>query len=233
MSKTLEIKDLSYRKNSKKILERVNLSLEAGQIVALLGANGAGKTSLMRVIAGVAKHYQGQVSVCRESDEDARKQYLAMTDNLAYFRDSVKIKDVAAFYQGVYPDFDQEQFEQILEFMNLNQDEKLGALSKGMKEKLIIALTFARRAKLYLLDEPFSGIDLMSRKKIVKSLLLWKPEDATLLISDHVLGEVATIIDEVVLVKNHSVLEQRSADEIREQNESLEEWYEGFYEGEE
>lgn len=102
-----------------------------------------------------------------------------------------------------------------------------------MKEKLIIALTFARRTKLYLLDEPFSGIDLMSRKKIVKSLLLWKPEDATLLISDHVLGEVATIIDEVVLVKNHSVLEQRSADEIREQNESLEEWYEGFYEGEE
>ena len=73
----------------------------------------------------------------------------------------------------------------------------------------------------------------MSRKKIVKSLLLWKPEDATLVISDHVLGEVATIIDEVVLVKNHSVLEQRSADEIREQNESLEEWYEGFYEGEE
>lgn len=233
MSNTLEIKDLSYRKNSKKILERVNLTLEAGQIVALLGANGAGKTSLMRVIAGVAKHYQGQVSVCGETDEDARKQYLAMTDNLAYFKDSVKIKDVEAFYQGVYGDFDQEQFGQILEFMNLNQDEKLGALSKGMKEKLVIALTFARKAKLYLLDEPFSGIDVMSRKKIVKSLLLWKPEDATLVISDHVLGEVATIIDEVVLVKNHSVLEQRSADEIREKHESLEEWYEGFYEGEE
>ncbi|MGN1407929.1 ATP-binding cassette domain-containing protein [Lactobacillus sp.] len=233
MTKTLEIKDLSYRKSTKKILERVNLSLEAGQTVALLGANGAGKTSLMRVIAGVAKHYKGQVSVCGETDEDARKQYLAMTDNLAYFKDSVKIKDVEAFYQGVYGDFDQEQFGQILEFMNLNQDEKLGALSKGMKEKLVIALTFARKAKLYLLDEPFSGIDVMSRKKIVKSLLLWKPEDATLVISDHVLGEVATIIDEVVLVKNHSVLEQRSADEIREKHESLEEWYEGFYEGEE
>ena len=213
--KTLEIKGLSYHKNSKTILERVNLTLEAGKIVALVGANGAGKTSLMRVIAGLAK------------------QYIAMTDSLSAFRDSRKIKDVADFYRLVYPDFDDKQFADILEFMNLNEDERLGSLSKGMKEKLIIALVFSRKAKLYLLDEPFSGVDAMSRRKIIKSMLLWKPEEATLVISDHVLDEIAPVIDEVVLIKKHSVLEQRSAEEIRAEQESIEEWYEGFYEGEE
>ena len=211
--KTLEIKDLSYHKNSKTILERVNLTLEAGKIVALVGANGAGKTSLMRVITGLAK------------------QYIAMTDSLSAFRDSRKIKDVADFYRLVYPDFDDKQFADILKFMNLNEDERLGSLSKGMKEKLIIALVFSRKAKLYLLDEPFSGVDAMSRKKIIKSMLLWKPEEATLVISDHVLDEIAPVIDEVVLIKKHSVLEQRSAEEIRAEQESIEEWYEGFYEG--
>lgn len=231
--KTLEIKDLSYHKNSKTILERVNLTLEAGKIVALVGANGAGKTSLMRVIAGLAKQYNGSVEVCGEADEDRRKQYIAMTDSLSAFRDSRKIKDVADFYRLVYPDFDDKQFADILEFMNLNEDERLGSLSKGMKEKLIIALVFSRKAKLYLLDEPFSGVDAMSRKKIIKSMLLWKPEEATLVISDHVLDEIAPVIDEVVLIKKHSVLEQRSAEEIRAEQESIEEWYEGFYEGEE
>ena len=103
--------------------------------------------------------------------------------------------------------------------MNLNEDERLGSLSKGMKEKLIIALVFSRKAKLYLLDEPFSGVDAMSRKKIIKSMLLWKPEEATLVISDHVLDEIAPVIDEVVLIKKHSVLEQRSAEEIRAEQE--------------
>lgn len=231
--KALEIKDLSYHKNSKTILDRVNLTLEAGQIVALVGANGAGKTSLMRVIAGLAKCYKGSVQVYSEADEDRRKQYIAMTDSLSAFRDARKIKDVASFYRLVYPDFDDKQFSDILEFMNLNEDEKLGNLSKGMKEKLIIALVFSRKAKLYLLDEPFSGVDAMSRKKIIKSMLLWKPEEATLVISDHVLDEIAPVIDEVVLIKKHSVLEQRSAEEIRAEHESIEEWYEGFYEGEE
>lgn len=231
--KALEIKDLSYHKNSKTILERVNLTLEAGKIVALVGANGAGKTSLMRVIAGLAKCYKGSVQVYSEADEDRRKQYIAMTDSLSAFRDARKIKDVASFYRLVYPDFDDKQFSDILEFMNLNEDEKLGNLSKGMKEKLIIALVFSRKAKLYLLDEPFSGVDAMSRKKIIKSMLLWKPEEATLVISDHVLDEIAPVIDEVVLIKKHSVLEQRSAEEIRAEHESIEEWYEGFYEGEE
>lgn len=173
------------------------------------------------------------MEVCGEADEDRRKQYIAMTDSLSAFRDSRKIKDVADFYRLVYPDFDDKQFADILEFMNLNEDERLGSLSKGMKEKLIIALVFSRKAKLYLLDEPFSGVDAMSRKKIIKSMLLWKPEEATLVISDHVLDEIAPVIDEVVLIKKHSVLEQRSAEEIRAEQESIEEWYEGFYEGEE
>lgn len=233
MENVLEIKDLSYRKNQKTILERVNLELQPGKIVALLGANGAGKTTLMRIISGTAKNYKGEVAVAGESDETKRKSHLSFTDGLSGFSDGMRIRDVKTFYKEIFTDFDSNQFDQLLVFMNLNEDNRLKSLSKGMREKLIIALTFSRKTDLYLLDEPFGGVDVMSRKKIIKSMILWKPDNATILISDHFINEVSSLLDEVVLVKNHSILEHRTADEIRENNESVEQWYENFYEGEE
>lgn len=233
MSDVLKIAGLSYRMNRKEILTDVDLEVTYGKIVALVGANGAGKTTLMRVIAGVAKNYQGTVTVAGESSEAGRKAHLSMTDNLSAFADGRRIREVKSFYEEVFVDFDGQQFDQLLEFMNLNAEDKLSSLSKGMREKLIIALAFARKTDLYLLDEPFSGVDAMSRKKIIKSLLLWKPDEATIIISDHVLDEIAPVLDEVVLLKDKHVLKHKSADEIREGHASIEEWYESFYEGEE
>lgn len=229
MNDLLTVKDLTYRKNQKTILKDANLNLSSGKIVALLGENGAGKTTLMRIIAGVAKNYKGEVNLEGTTKEAARKAKLSFTDGLTGFSDSTKIKDVVKFYATIFQDFDDNEFDELRKFMKLDNDMKLSQLSRGMREKLIIALTFARKADLYLLDEPFGGIDAMARKKIINSIILWKDEKATILISDHFVNEISSLLDEVVIVKDHTILEHKSADDIRQNHETIEEYYESFY----
>lgn len=229
MNDLLTVKDLTYRKNQKTILKDANLNLSSGKIVALLGENGAGKTTLMRIIAGVAKNYKGEVNLEGTTKEAARKAKLSFTDGLTGFSNSTKIKDVVKFYATIFQDFDENEFDELRKFMKLDNDMKLSQLSRGMREKLIIALTFARKADLYLLDEPFGGIDAMARKKIINSIILWKDEKATILISDHFVNEISSLLDEVVIVKDHTILEHKSADDIRQNHETIEEYYESFY----
>ncbi|MBW8009162.1 ABC transporter ATP-binding protein [Lactobacillus helveticus] len=229
MNDLLTVKDLTYKKNQKIILKDANLNLSSGKIVALLGENGAGKTTLMRIIAGVAKNYKGEVNLEGTTKEAARKAKLSFTDDLTGFSDSTKIKDVVKFYATIFQDFDENEFDELRKFMKLDNDMKLSQLSRGMREKLIIALTFARKADLYLLDEPFGGIDAMARKKIINSIILWKDEKATILISDHFVNEISSLLDEVVIVKDHTILEHKSADDIRQNHETIEEYYESFY----
>lgn len=233
MSNLIEIKNLSYKKNQKEILKDVNLTLSSGKIVALLGENGAGKTTLMRIIAGVAKNYKGTVSVAGATKEAERKSKLSFTDGLSGFSDSTKIADIVSFYENVFRDFNSEDFDELRKFMHLDPEMKLSQLSRGMREKLIIALAFARKADLYLLDEPFGGIDAMARKKIINSIILWKSDESTILISDHFVNEISALLDEVVVVKDHTIFAHKSADKIRENHKSIEEYYEGLYADEE
>lgn len=233
MNDLLVIKDLTYKKNQQTILRDVNLNISSGKIVALLGENGAGKTTLMRIISGVAKHYSGEISVAKASDSAHRKANLSFTDGLNGFVDSTKISEIVNFYVNIFSDFDENEFEELRKFMKLDVDLKLSQLSKGMREKLIIALTFARKADLYLLDEPFGGIDPMARKKIINSIILWKSDESTILISDHFVNQISTLLDEVVIIKNKTIFAHKTADEIRESHQSIEEYYESLYEGEE
>ncbi|KJY61434.1 ABC transporter ATP-binding protein [Lactobacillus apis] len=234
MSNLLEIENLTYRKNLKVILKDINLNLKHGKIVALLGENGAGKTTLMRIIAGINKNFLGMVAVDGAQPVEDRKRLISFSDSLSGFKESTKVAKIISFYEYLYDDFDKNKFEQLQKFMRLNEDLRLSQMSKGMREKLIIALTFSRQAELYLLDEPFSGIDAMARKKIISSIILWKADEATILISDHFVNEIASMLDEVVVVKDKTIYCHKSTEEIRESNQSIEEFYENIYgEGEE
>ncbi|MBC6356062.1 ABC transporter ATP-binding protein [Lactobacillus helsingborgensis] len=233
MENLLEIRDLTYKKNLKTILDNINLNLQPGKIVALLGENGAGKTTLMRIISGMAKNYHGTVTISGENMIAERKAHLSFTDGLTGFANSTKIKEIVKFYKIIYQDFDQNQFEQLRQFMKLDSEMRLSEMSKGMREKLIIALAFSRKADLYLLDEPFSGIDAMARKKIINSIILWKPEDSTILVSDHFVNEIASMLDEIVIIKDKTIYTHKSTEEIREHHKSVEDYYEGLYDAEE
>ncbi|WP_279080469.1 ATP-binding cassette domain-containing protein [Lactobacillus apis] len=234
MSNLLEIENLTYRKNLKVILKDINLNLKHGKIVALLGENGAGKTTLMRIIAGINKNFRGMIAIDGVQSVADRKRVISFSDSLSGFKESTKVAKIINFYEYLYDDFDKDKFKQLQKFMRLNEDLRLSEMSKGMREKLIIALTFSRQAELYLLDEPFSGIDAMARKKIISSIILWKADEATILISDHFVNEIASMLDEVVVVKDKTIYCHKSTEEIRESNQSIEEFYENIYgEGEE
>ena len=234
MSNLLEIENLTYRKNLKVILKDINLNLKHGKIVVLLGENGAGKTTLMRIIAGINKNFRGMVAIDGVQSVTDRKRVISFSDSLSGFKESTKVAKIINFYEYLYDDFDKNKFKQLQKFMRLNENLRLSEMSKGMREKLIIALTFSRQAELYLLDEPFSGIDAMARKKIISSIILWKADEATILISDHFVNEIASMLDEVVVVKDKTIYCHKSTEEIRESNQSIEEFYENIYgEGEE
>ncbi|WP_297820494.1 ABC transporter ATP-binding protein [uncultured Lactobacillus sp.] len=226
----LEIKNLTYKKNLRTILNDINLNVGYGKIVALLGENGAGKTTLIRIISGIAKNYRGNVAVNGQQDEEARKSQVSITDALKGFNESTKIDEIEFFYEKIYPDFDDHQFKELREFMKLSGDMKLRQLSKGMREKLEIALTLSRKVPLYLLDEPFSGIDPLARKRIINSILLWKDPKATMIISDHFVNEITTILDEVIVVKDKTIASHIAADDIRANGQSIEQYYESMYE---
>jgi len=227
----LTIKDLRYKHNQHLILHDVQLELAPGKIIGLLGENGAGKTTLMRLITGSAKG-KGTIEVNGATTAVIRKQQVSFTDHLNGFNSGIKLQQIVKFYQSVYPDFNSDRYQELSTFLNLDGQQKLAALSKGTREKLIIALTLSRQVALYLLDEPFSGIDSMSRKKIINSIIKWTPDNATLLISDHYVTEIAPILDEIVVVKDQTVSVHKGADEIRDQQGmELEDYYESLYAG--
>ena len=141
-----------------------------------------------------------------------------------------RISEIKAFYQRVYPDFDEQKYDQMISFLKLDETQRLSALSKGTREKLVISLTLARQTSIYLLDEPFSGIDSMSRKKIINSIIQWKPADSLMVISDHYVSEIAPILDEIVVIKDNTVAVHKPADVIREESgQSIEDYYESLY----
>lgn len=233
MTTALAIKQLTYKRNQKPILTNVSLNVEAGKIVGLLGENGAGKTTLMRLISGLAKTNQGEIITNQTTTNAAAKRAtVSFSDQLNWFPKQSKLQEIVAFYQHAYPDFDYEKYQELANFLQLDPLQKLSALSKGTKEKFVITLTLARQTDIYLLDEPFSGIDSMSRKKIINSIIQWKPEAALMIISDHYVSEIAPILDDIVVIKDQTIAVHRSADSIREEfGIGIEAYYEGLYEG--
>lgn len=230
MTDSLSMQNVTYKRGMKTILHDVDLTLAPGKIVGLLGENGAGKTTLMRLITGSAKG-KGTTMVNGAAAEADRKRYVSFSEQLRGFAGGTKLVKIVAFYETVYGDFEADRFAELADFLQIDTSLKLAALSKGMKEKLVIALTLARRTTLYLLDEPFSGTDSMSRKKIINSIIQWKPENATMVISDHYVSEIAPILDEIVVVKDQTIYTHRKADEVREEfNIGIEAYYESLYE---
>lgn len=167
MTDLLAIRGLTYKRNFKVILRDINCHVESGQTIGLLGANGAGKTTLMRLIAGSAPHFLGSISVDGATQLVARKAAVSFSEQTNGLPLNLRVDRAVAAWAAWYPDFDREQFELVAQFMDIDHHARLGSLSKGNLKKVVIALSLARRAKLYLLDEPFDGIDSMTRKKIM------------------------------------------------------------------
>ncbi len=230
MSKVIEIKSLNKRYGSKMVLENVSLSLESGTIVGLLGPNGCGKTSMIKIIAGLIKDYAGQVLIDGRAPDEYTKAIVSYLPEKTYLGENLKAKEALDFFEDFYSDFDKEKAQQLLSQFKLDPNQKIKSMSKGMQEKVQLILVMSRKAKVYLLDEPLGGLDPASRKAMLDIILNNYSEDAVVLLSTHLINDVERIFDRVIMVGERKILIDDTVDNIRQkEGKSVEELFEEVF----
>ncbi len=230
MSKVIEINALHKCYGSRKVLDNVSLSLESGTIVGLLGPNGCGKTSMIKIIAGIIKDYKGQVLIDGRAPDEYTKSIVSYLPEKTYLGENLKAKDALDFFEDFYSDFDREKASRMLSQFKLDPNQKIKSMSKGMQEKVQLILVMSRKAKVYLLDEPLGGLDPASRKAMLDIILNNYSEDAVVLLSTHLINDVERIFDRVIMVGESRILIDDTVDNIREKNgKSVEELFEEVF----
>ncbi len=213
----LECKELTKAFGSKIAVDHISLSMEAGHIYAMLGPNGSGKTTWMKMAAGLIKPTYGIVSYEGEPVNLESRKHVAYMSTEPYFYNWMSVKDVGKYYQDFFEDFSYERYKKLLKQMELTEELKTKSLSSGMMAKLKIAVTMARDAQVYMLDEPFNGIDLLARDEIRASIVSSAREDKLLLLSSHLVEEMEAIADRAVFIKDGKLVESVDLEDMRTQ----------------
>lgn len=215
MTELLKIENLWKRYGLKAVIRELNIEITEGKIIGLVGDNGSGKTTLLKMIAGLQHSSEGSITIAGKKVGLETKEIVSFMSDKPVFDDWMTVKDSLFFYRDFYKDFDiQKAVDTIAEF-KIPLEEKITALSKGMVEKLQIILTFSRKAKLYVLDEPLGGIDLVSREHVLELILQFYREDCTILISTHLINEIENIFDEVIFLKDGEIVLYENVEELR------------------
>ena len=212
----LESKELTKKYGDKTAVDCVSLSMEPGHIYAMLGPNGSGKTTWMKMAAGLVKPTSGTVCFNGAPVGIESRKYVAYMSTEPYFYDWMNIEAAGKYYQDFFDDFSMERFLHMLHEMDLDEKDKIRTLSSGMVAKMKIALTLARDAKVYMLDEPFNGIDLLARDEIRPAILRAAVPEKLLLLSSHLVEEMEAIADRAVFIRNGRLVEVRDLEEMRE-----------------
>ena len=212
-------------KKGKYVLDDFNLTIGGGRIVGLLGPNGCGKSTLMKLISGLLTPNGGEILVCGEEVGDKSKALISYLPERTYFSSQQKVSELVDFFADFYTDFDTEKANALLDDLKIDKNARLKTLSKGTKEKVQLILVMSRRARLYLLDEPIAGVDPAAREYILGTIVGNYAEDSTIIITTHLITDVEQVLDEYVfLSQNGKILEQGLVDDIRgESGKSLDE----------
>lgn len=217
MNTLVECKGLTKYYGPFAALNNVNLTLNRGRIIGLLGPNGSGKTTFIKTLNGLLTPSKGELLINGSAPGIESKKMISYLPDKNIFSTWMTAKDLIRFYEDFFADFNSQKAEEMLQRLNLNPNQKLKAMSKGTLEKVQLIMTMSREASLYCLDEPIGGVDPASREYILNTIISNYSEDASVLISTHLISEVETILDDVIFIKNGQVFLTSSVDEIRQE----------------
>lgn len=213
----IEIKNLTKIYSDKKVLDNINLSFEDSKIYGLLGSNGAGKTTMMKIIANRAFPTSG--SVCLNGNivtenETVQKNIFYVTEKDKYPKD-IKMKDLLKWEARFYEKFDIGYAERLARLFNLDLNKKTNTLSTGYYTIFKVIVSLASNTDVMILDEPVLGIDSLYREIFYKVLLEHHQKNKNLiLIATHLIDEVEPVLEEVIIIDNGNIIKQGSIKEL-------------------
>ena len=226
----LECHDLTKRYGTLTALDHVNLNLEQGRIVGLLGPNGSGKTTMIKIACRLLQPSSGEILIGGEKPGVLTKNIVAYLADREFLQDWMKVSEALSFYQDFFDDFDRTRAEGLLSDLSIDPKTSLKHLSKGNQEKVRLILTVSRNAKVFFLDEPIAGVDPAARDYILKTILSNYSQDALMVISTHLIADVESILDEAVFLKQGQVFLHKSTEQIREETgKSVDEYFREVY----
>lgn len=220
----IEFKKVYKNYGNKKVLEDVNIKIPTGKIVGLLGKNGTGKTTLIKLINDLLIPTSGEILINGEKPGESSKLRIAYLPERTYLDKTMTVGEAVDYFAEFYSNFNKDKAIKLLQDLNLDINQKLVKMSKGMQEKVQLILVMSRDADIYILDEPLGGVDPATRDYILDTVLSNFKEGASVLISTHLISDVERILDEVIFIDNGKIILQSDADKLRnKENLSIDE----------
>ena len=220
----LEIKNLYKNYGEKQVLNNITLTVPRGKIIGLLGKNGTGKTTLIKLINGLLTPTEGEIIFEGEKIGPQSKLNIAYLPERTYLDKSMTINETLKFFKEFYSNFDIDKAKDLLKKLDLDENQKIIKMSKGMQEKVQLVLVMSRKADLYILDEPLGGTDPATRDYILDTILTNFNEGASIIISTHIISDIERILDEVIFIDKGEIKLISDADELRnKENASIDE----------
>ena len=213
--KLLEVKGVSKTFGNKKALNDVNLTITGGKIIGLLGKNGAGKTTLIKLINDLLTPSSGEILVKGKKIGVETKKIISYLPERTYLNKQMKVSEVIDYFKDFYEDFDDKKAIKLLKDLDLDINEHLSKMSKGMQEKVQLVLVMSRKAELYILDEPLGGVDPATRDYILDTILSNLNKNSSVIISTHLISDIERILDEVIFIDKGRIVLQENADKLR------------------
>ena len=226
----LECRQLSKIYGAVRALDQVDLTIRRGRIVGLLGPNGSGKTTLIKTAAGLLSPSAGERLVCGQRPSAATKGLVSYLPERTYLNDWMRVEDILSMFRDFYRDFDLQKAEEMLFRLDIHRLDRLRTMSKGTREKVQLILVMSRKAELYLLDEPIGGVDPAAREFILSTIIGNYSEEATVVISTHLIRDVEQVLDDVVFLGYGHVGLAAPVEELREEKgKSIDELFREIY----
>lgn len=212
----LQCNELTKKFGASTALNNINLNIGKGKLIGLLGPNGSGKTTLIKIANGLLTPTSGNILIKNTVPGYETKKIVSYLPDKNCLIDSMTVKELVEMFTDFYDDFQPQKAYAMIENLHIDPNQKLKTLSKGNKEKVQLILVMSRKAELYLLDEPIGGVDPATRDYILDSIIKNYSEDATVIISTHLIADIEKVLDEVIFIKSGSIILHEDVDSLRE-----------------